>query len=920
MNDPVSGFFGGIGKIFGGIGGALFGGGLNNGSLLVNIALTALSKKLTPNNDTPSQQASGALYTVNSTVEPRRIIYGQTLVSGLRVFASVTGPANEYLWNVVALAGHPCEDITDVWLDSTVIADGDIGDAPDTNPADYTNVTGSTDYNGFVGVQRMLGARDQTHSTWLAAADSNWTSDHDGRGVAYLVTCYKYFTPESEDDPNPWQTIPSNIRAVVKGKKVFDPREGGHDYDDESTWAWSDNPALCLRDYLTDTYLGLGVPNADIDDTLLSAAANVCDEVVSIPSSTQARYSCNGVVHCGQTPAQIIQSLLVSMQGTMIYREGKFRIYAGAYDAPAVTLTESDLAGPIKVRAMAGRKDRFNSVQATYVSPGDKYQTIEASTATNATYLSEDGETLVHYMDLPMCDNEYEAQRVAIQMLHFGRMQEIITFPAKPSAMQVACHDTVTLDIAEGRAISSTSKNALPYSEDFSGYTLGNCTLTSNATVAPDGTLSATKIVEASDTAKQHYVLKTVAKDAAAEVWTTSIFVKQAGRRYARLVGSYEGADYVNFFVDLENGGVTYGPAVVGTAEYISHSVDPVGNGWFRISLTALTDTAATTGIIVYPSSSPTNATYDGDGVSGIYIWGAQMSESREPGPYIPTTGSAYAGAGKVYRVTGTDIRQDGGVDLILREEDSTVYDDPDTGDYGTPGSPATLTFSDQDPPAPTNVSVSAYTNHVIVSWTPPLATLYTHVEVYASESNDATGAMKIGQGATGSLLYYPSTTNTHYYWTRAVNSANRKSGWSPAQTAGVPATVTSVGGAAATVTPSGVSATGSVGTVTVVADTALSLDISPSSVSKSGANGSLTTASRTATASGGATPYVSYAWAWVSGDTFTVDSPSAATTTFSGSGNNETKQGVYKCTVTDSDTNTAEDTLNVTIQWGTPD
>ena len=68
----------------------------------------------------------------------------------------------------------------------------------------------------------------------------------------------------------------------------------------------------------------------------------------------------------------------------------------------------------------------------------------------------------------------------------------------------------------------------------------------------------------------------------------------------------------------------------------------------------------------------------------------------------------------------------------------------------------------------------------------------------------------------------------------------------------------------------------------------------------RSGA-GTVTTGSVTVTASGGTGPYT-YAWTNVSGDTFTVTSPTAATTTFSITvAVDEVKTAQYRCTVTDS-------------------
>lgn len=96
-----------------------------------------------------------------------------------------------------------------------------------------------------------------------------------------------------------------------------------------------------------------------------------------------------------------------------------------------------------------------------------------------------------------------------------------------------------------------------------------------------------------------------------------------------------------------------------------------------------------------------------------------------------------------------------------------------------------------------------------------------------------------------------------------------------------------------------------------------LTVNITPVAVWNSGPAGTVTTPSATAGVSGGTGPYT-YAWSRVSGDTFTVTSPTAATTTFSASVGvvNSTKIATYKCTVTDSLGVTGSDTVDVEVDY----
>lgn len=67
------------------------------------------------------------------------------------------------------------------------------------------------------------------------------------------------------------------------------------------------------------------------------------------------------------------------------------------------------------------------------------------------------------------------------------------------------------------------------------------------------------------------------------------------------------------------------------------------------------------------------------------------------------------------------------------------------------------------------------------------------------------------------------------------------------------------------------------------------------------GVDATATTLPATATPSGGIAPYT-YEWTQVSGPSWTIDSPTAATTTFSNALNpGETSNAIFACTVTDA-------------------
>ena len=121
------------------------------------------------------------------------------------------------------------------------------------------------DSDSKISVTWYDGRDDQTYNTTVGAL-SSWTSNHRLRGVSYLAFKFKW-------NQDCFMGIP-DVKAVIKGRKVFEPRT--------STTEFSSNSALCSRDYLLNTKLGLVATSTEVNDKILSSAANTCDENVTL--------------------------------------------------------------------------------------------------------------------------------------------------------------------------------------------------------------------------------------------------------------------------------------------------------------------------------------------------------------------------------------------------------------------------------------------------------------------------------------------------------------------------------------------------------------------------------------------------------------------------------------------------------------
>lgn len=369
-------------------------------------------------------QAQGRDQVVRSAVANRTVVYGRAMVSGPLVFAAVSGGGNAKLHMVVPLAGHEIDAVEAIYFN-----DVELG-ARDSSG----NVT-TGQYAGAAAVRVQLGAAGDPADAALVSSGVGWTTAHKLTGVAYLVVELNW-----NQDIFP-AGIP-NIKAKIRGKKVYDPRT--------ATTAWSANAALCARDYLISSY-GLECTSDELDDASFIAAANIADESIALAAGgTEARYACHGVVDTGQTPRAIMEGLLSSGAGFLVWTGGKYVLHAGAYTAPAVTLTADDLRDSIKVRPRIARRDLFNAVRGTFVDPAQYWQPTDFPPVSNATYAVQDGGQVIwRDVALPFTTSAATAQRIAKLMLERSRQGITVEFPAKLTAFKVATLDTVMLTISQ---------------------------------------------------------------------------------------------------------------------------------------------------------------------------------------------------------------------------------------------------------------------------------------------------------------------------------------------------------------------------------------------------------------------------------------------------------------------------------------
>jgi predicted nucleic acid-binding Zn-ribbon protein len=410
------------------------------GLMLANKAISSLYEMPKVDTDASRQR------TVKGTIEPQKILYGENLVSGPISFVGTYGDTNRVLAHAVVLASHEVEEITNIYFDEEIITDSQIDVNGYVTSGKFGPVGNKTfNFNGtnfgtnICKINRYTGASGQTADADLVANFFSYTSNHIGTGLAYVTTHWLL----KDGSQKTWdQYAPRDIKAIVKGRKVYDPRT--------DTIAYSDNPALCLADYLTNTDFGMSIASAKIDWDSVSDAADACDVTVSVPSATEKRFTCNGVLFGTDSHKTNINKILSSMNGLMSFTNGKFVIRAGVYEAPAVSLNEDHLAGAVSVKTSFERSDRFNTVTGTFIDPAQNYKATEfPEVQITAALLRDNSEVLTKDIQLPMTNSSYMAQRIAHKLVQISDQQKVVTFPTNLAGMQIAIGDRVSVSLEE---------------------------------------------------------------------------------------------------------------------------------------------------------------------------------------------------------------------------------------------------------------------------------------------------------------------------------------------------------------------------------------------------------------------------------------------------------------------------------------
>jgi hypothetical protein len=346
----------------------------------------------------PEQNRDPGQLQVKQSVPPRVRGYGRAKLGGALAMMETAYGALYQAW--VHCEG-PIHAYEEWWLNDakTGIVSGSLSGQAGIKP-----------WFDKIEIESYLGTSTQTASPLLLGGFPGiWTVNHRLLGLAYSVMQLKPVVQNEFQRTYP--NGPPALRVVARLLKVYDPRSGAT--------AWSDNPALCIRDFLTDER-GMGIPESRINEASFRAFADLCDELVPLKAGgTEKRYRIGGTFELTEEPREVLRRMLATCDGEIVpFPDGTIGIAGGRWTEPTVTIDDA-LILSYEAEQGSDKLAAFNRVKVSYTSALHDYQKVEAETWEDFASQAVLG-VLPQDLDLAMVQWHGQARRLAKIAMHKG--------------------------------------------------------------------------------------------------------------------------------------------------------------------------------------------------------------------------------------------------------------------------------------------------------------------------------------------------------------------------------------------------------------------------------------------------------------------------------------------------------------------
>ena len=352
--------------------------------------------------DVPNHERGVELNRKGSS-EPLPIIYGTRKVGGNDIYINTGGYHDKDLRIIQTISEGEIEGFyQDDEVDQIFIDD-----------KKYTKYGTNVSYTLYTGTDT------QTYNTNLNSFDNSWT--YNLRRTAYIYWKFRW----NEDK---FRSIP-NRKMVVKGIKCYDFRT--------ETREWTDNPVICLYDFMTSTQYGLAIPSTKFNIASWTAAANYCDD-------QDWHLNICHMVNDNSGSWNFVQTILMHFRGYLNWWDGTYYLkIRDLYEESSImNITDDNIYQNVDGKAeititQPSRFDKPDGLKVIFIDENNNYKE-------NYIYLGEQDGVIADF-NLPGCTNYKMASNLGISKLERLRLNRIVTGKFRGDCLSLEPGDIVTL-------------------------------------------------------------------------------------------------------------------------------------------------------------------------------------------------------------------------------------------------------------------------------------------------------------------------------------------------------------------------------------------------------------------------------------------------------------------------------------------
>ena len=257
--------------------------------------------------------------------------------------------------------------------------------------------------------------------------------------------------------------------------------------------AWTDNPAWCFYDLLTNSRYGLGdfISTTQVDKWALYKIAQYCDELVPNGfGSTEPRFTCNMYLQTREEAYNVLQNMASIFRGMVFWQQGSLTTVQDAPEDAVYLYNNANVIDGLFTYSGSSKKARHTVALVTWNDPADSYRS-KVEYVEDLDGLKSLGVSQTEVMAIG-CTSRSQAHRVGRWILYSEKSEtELVEFKtgldgavARPGQVIKIADQNKAGDRMGGRLIQVLNSSTLVLDSEVSMVSGNNYTL---SLITPDG-------------------------------------------------------------------------------------------------------------------------------------------------------------------------------------------------------------------------------------------------------------------------------------------------------------------------------------------------------------------------------------------------------------------------------------------------